>query len=102
MKNNEVVTRKEYIERDAVMQAFADHVRRSNNSDFAKTPTWNQAVQIVENAPAADVRPVIHATWETDTCHFYCSECEHYVDYKTNFCPNCGAKMDSKGGDGDV
>lgn len=40
------------------------------------------------------VRPVVHATWETDTCHFYCSECEHYVDYKTNFCPNCGAKME--------
>jgi hypothetical protein len=48
----------EYIEREAVMQKFADHVRRSNNSDFAPVPTWNQAVQIVEDFPAADVRPV--------------------------------------------
>jgi len=46
---------KEYIERDAVMQKFTDHVKRSNNSDFSEAPTWNQAVQIVEDAPAADV-----------------------------------------------
>lgn len=45
----------EYIEREAVMQKFADHVKRSNNSDFAPAPTWNQAVQIVEDFPAADV-----------------------------------------------
>ena len=51
--------KKEYIEREAVMQKFADHVRRSNNSDFAPVPTWNQAVQIVEDFPAADVRPVV-------------------------------------------
>lgn len=46
---------KEYIERSAVMQKFADCVKRSNNSDFAPTPTWNEAVQIVEDAPAVDV-----------------------------------------------
>lgn len=49
----------EYISKEAVMQKFADHVRRSNNSDFAPAPTWNQAVQIVEDIPAADV-----ITWE--------------------------------------
>lgn len=57
----------EYIEREAVMQKFADHVRRSNNSDFAPVPTWNQAVQIVEDFPAADVRPVV-----------LCKDCKHW------------------------
>lgn len=56
----------EYIEREAVMQKFADHVKRSNNSDFAPVPTWNQAVQIVEDFPAADVRPVV-----------LCKECKY-------------------------
>ena len=51
---------KEYIERSDVMQKFADHVKRSNNSDLAPTPTWNEAVQIVEDAPAADVVEVVH------------------------------------------
>lgn len=50
---------KEYIEREAVMQDFADYVKWCNNSDFAQTPTWNEAVQIVEDAPAADVVEVV-------------------------------------------
>ena len=45
----------DYINREAIMQKFADHVRRSNASDFAPTPTWNEAVDIVEHFPAADV-----------------------------------------------
>lgn len=46
---------KKYIERDGVMQKFADRVWLSNHSDFSTMPTWNQAVQIVEDFPAADV-----------------------------------------------
>ena len=61
----------EYIEREAIMQKFADNVKRSNNSDFAPTPTWNQAVQIVEDIPAADVRPVV-----------FCKNCMHSVQGK--------------------
>ena len=57
---------KKYIERDGVMQKFADRVWLSNHSDFSTTPTWNQAVQIVEDFPAADVRPVVT-----------CGKCEH-------------------------
>lgn len=99
----------EYIEREAIMRQFADHVRRSNNSDFAKTPTWNQAVQIVEGAPAADVAPVRHGRWLSNGADWVCSECGEEPwwcgvteDVLPPYCPNCGAKMDSKGGDGDV
>ena len=109
----------EYIEREAVMQKFADHVERSNNSDFAPVPTWNQAVQIVEDFPAADVVPVRHGRWVLTTQPLgwrdedcaECSECgEDFVldewdidDVKDvmRYCPNCGALMD-KDGDGDV
>ena len=66
---------KEYIEREAVMQKFADHVKRSNNSDFAPVPTWNQAVQIVEDFPAADVRPVVT-----------CGECKHWFENGSDYC----------------
>lgn len=60
----------EYIEREAVMQKFADHVKRSNNSDFVPTPTWNQAVQIVENCPTADVKPIINPYNNHPICPF--------------------------------
>ena len=49
----------EYIDREAVMDAFAQRVKRSNNSDFASPPTWNSAVGIVERFPAADVVEVV-------------------------------------------
>ena len=91
----------DYIDREAVMQKFADHVKRSNNSDFAPMPTWNQAVQIVEDFPAADVREVKRGKWiiskSPSVYHsdrFTCPYCDYDVDcVPTNFCPNCGADM---------
>ena len=63
---------------------------------------------------AADVAPVVHGRWE-DVPNQYisvagkngsysgnvtsCSACEEVNPnaYKTNYCPNCGAKMDLEG-----
>lgn len=41
------------IDADAIMIKFADFVKSSNNSDFVKTPTWNDAVSIVDSQPTA-------------------------------------------------
>ena len=50
---------------------------------------------------AADVLPVVHGRWEyigTDkNGHVYrCANCAGRIglDYETEYCPNCGAKMD--------
>ena len=43
------------VSRQAVMKEFSDFVRRANNSDFAKTPTWNDAVSLVGSLPSAEV-----------------------------------------------
>lgn len=47
-----------------------------------------------------DVVPVVHANWvgiDDDPMGFRCSECgEMYWGLRRNFCPNCGAKMDSE------
>lgn len=65
-------------------------------------------------APAADVAPVIHSYWETYSCsqfmgtdewgepkwrdgRFYVChnyKCRRKTVVKSNFCPNCGARMD--------
>ena len=66
--------------------------------------------------PSADVAPVVHGRWDDipntymsvaskdGTYHGNATSCSvcHEVNpnaYKTNYCPNCGAKMD--GGDPD-
>ena len=43
----------DFISRQAIMKEFADFVRKSNNSDFAQTPTWNDAVSLVGSMPSA-------------------------------------------------
>ena len=58
----------EFIKREAVMKAFADFVWNSNHSDLVPAPTWNQAVDIVRDFPAADVVEVVR-----------CRECKWWV-----------------------
>ena len=53
------------ISRKAVMKEFSDFVRKSNNSDFAKTPNWNDAVSLVGSMPSS--QPDITK----------CGECRH-------------------------
>lgn len=67
-----------------------------------------EAIAIVENAPVIeDVAPVVNAKTigYGDDLH-RCSKCGHLLPYdvngdaidywKCNYCPNCGAKMDSQ------
>ena len=47
------------------------------------------------NAPAADVAPVRHARWKRCGKNLgECSECGEIVSVRSNYCLNCGAKMD--------
>lgn len=67
-------------------------------------------ISSVENAPAADVAPVVHGRWvERQAPHAMggvsakCSACGKSVQYlgnPLNYCPNCGAKMDGGTNDG--
>ena len=41
------------------MKEFSDFVRASNSSDFAQTPTWNDAVSLVGSMPSAQQWHVI-------------------------------------------
>ena len=60
------------------------------------------AMNAIDEIPAADVQPVIHAKWIEDyimTKFYTCSNCKKYKYKRYNYCPDCGAKMD--GGNGD-
>ena len=100
----------EYIERDALIEHIKD------------LPTWwadgggvykginmkypdgmfdcDDVVSSIENAPAADVVPVVHGRWLDNDDYMFCSNCGmqwNYCDNDTqdfNCCPNCGARMD--------
>ena len=43
---------------------------------------------------ALQAETVRHGEWETRKGIEYCSECNKSMMWQSNFCPNCGAKMD--------
>ena len=62
----------------------------------------------IDSVPAVDAVEVVHGRWEkrkiidwvgTKIC-FRCTECKTHWDVNTNYCPNCGAKMDGGNEDG--
>lgn len=99
---------KEYIERETIEKAFAEEIRTNYLDDYAKG--FQAALLAIMSIPSTDVAPVRHAKWELiDECineGVYCSNCHKKIyraraEYanqkvKSNYCPNCGAKMDGK------
>ena len=50
------------------------------------------------DCPLKDAQPVVHGKWIPSNFDnpalFLCSKCNCVFRKKTNFCPNCGAKME--------
>ena len=76
-----------------------------------KLATMTDAKRRLADMPAADVAPVVHGRWDdipnayisvaskTGAYHGNATTCSvcHEVNpnaFKTNYCPNCGARMD--------
>lgn len=89
---------KEYIERAAVCKACKASGSVCTGRDCE-----------IPYVPTADVAPVRHGRWMTTDAyphHLYCSVCyKTYVknakwvnelDLPTNYCPNCGARMNKE------
>lgn len=59
-------------------------------------------LDLVDSVPTVDVAPAVHGEWllrhEGHGHYWECSVCHKnpciYVTKDTNYCPNCGAKMD--------
>ena len=83
---------KEFIEREAVIEVIM-----SEPSD-AHYPQWY--VDKIKSIPAADVAEVRHGRWlcvDTDTEQFFlCNRCKKKEYWESNYCHNCGAKMDEE------
>ena len=94
----------EYIEREPLIilmiGLYEHHLKMMNYSSDSATL---DCLQLVQEAPAADVVEVRRGKWLKGDMPTYggykCSVCkENTVEYKKPYCPNCGAKMDGKGG----
>ncbi len=75
----------EYIDRAELYRRFYD-----NGNGIARIHIYE-----IDLIPPADVEPVVHGWWQGDSMWKRCSVCEK-LNYKSNFCPVCGAKMDKE------
>lgn len=82
----------EYIKREDVLRAYEEEQRRPGPYRFET---------LIESVPSADVALVRHGRWLPTTKWWQggsawkqCSECGILHCGKSNFCPNCGVKMD--------
>lgn len=94
---------KEYIERETLLELYA-------NTENYNIDNYHVPIQVIRqniiDMPAADVKEVIHAKWINRIGSYLtpkCSNCGWSEPYSEdsclgvlNYCPNCGAKMDSK------
>ena len=107
----------EYIEREAISEEIRKYYYKNPpNSSYGKgfDRGLDRAQRAILDAPAADVAPVVHGRWEPyfEEVEIYnaggvaerkqtgwiCGRCKSVESitryYKTNYCPNCGAKME--------
>ena len=100
------MTEKEYIEREALIEACKKIIQISWNETTAPV-SWSHAyadfIDDIEEQPAADVAPVRHGRWVNESFYTYCSVCGNMAIYdkygqevESDYCPNCGAKMDGE------
>ena len=109
-KEKKVLTMAEYIEREALMRRIKEiHCAECDSYHGVRCRAcWvDDTLDYIDSEPAADVAEVVHGRWiwneegEIDWEQFYrCSNCGDKEYWESNFCPNCGAKMDLEDNDG--
>ena len=90
----------EYIEKEAAIAKCREIAACEWNhraSPVSWADAYEQFVEDIEKLPSVDVAPVRNGRWVTTAPHPHCSLCFVECRDKTNYCPNCGAKMDLEG-----
>lgn len=111
--SEKTTSKKRLIDADALLNEFLKRYterERNRNLVFAACEIKQDFADMISDFPTVDAVEVVNGRWigvdssywrwSHDGAHtvehitFRCSECARKSIIKTNYCPNCGAKMD--------
>lgn len=91
------------IDDDEALDAIDNRIRQIGYEDFVLMLSIRQAVRDVK---PVDAVPVVHAHWIRHDYadivdgylvpEFECSKCHSWKKDDSDYCPNCGARMDGE------
>ena len=91
----------EYLEREDVVKYLLSR-KEDFLDDYGKG--WSAGIGaasgICSEFPAADVAPVVRGRWDllddagSKIVKWNCDRCNRISNSKTDYCPNCGARME--------
>lgn len=82
---------------ESQLKKLADHYHGSFSGD-----AFERAMQLIAELPTVDAVEVVHGRWIWHNKRalfefkYECSICHDGSDLESNYCPNCGAKMDGE------
>ena len=80
------------IDADALVEWFKARMALWSGTD--------EVLDEISDAPTIELGPIRRGKWNTTWFdhkeRIVCSECECMTDRMTDFCPNCGARMNSE------
>ena len=87
-----------YIDRDATVESL--NAMKPFLRDRGQVQLLRRIMNHIGKIPVADVVPVVHGRWERMKAYctqYVCSECgDIWPDFRSDYCPNCGARMDGE------
>ena len=81
-------------------ESFIRHITKHREPYDQYDMGYTDAVDNIESwmtANTVDAVEVVHGRWVWRDGCFHCTNCKYTEDHITNYCPNCGAKMDGDG-----
>ena len=95
----------EYIKKSDVLEYLSLRRNQVLKSPLSTLDAKFEVMEIFDfvdhRVESADVAPVRHGRWlcvDTDTEQFFlCNRCKKKEYWESNYCPNCGCKMDLEG-----